>query len=112
MKQQHCPITGAEAHRVLIQFLLEEARKQYTLISPHTSFEEDVLDRIIAENEKHLPIERVNTERVKGWRRRCRFAIESAGLNHYDLAQVLSGRVQEYDLVAFHERLKEVSPLI
>lgn len=111
MKKTHTPITGAEAHRVLIHFLLQEAIYQYNLISARPTFEEDLLQRIVAENERHLPETRLNNEAVKTWWRHVRVAIEFAGLNHYDLAQVLSGRVTKFDCVAFREAIEKNAEL-
>lgn len=111
MKHTHTPITGTQAHRVLIHYLLQEAVNQYNLVSAKPTFEEDLLERIIAENAKYLPEARVNAPAVKRWWRHVRVAIEFAGLNHCDIARVLSGQQTEFDVVRFRESMEKNAEL-
>ena len=111
MNTKHTKISGSEAHRVLIHYLLQEAIYQYNLISAKPTFEEDLLRRILAENERHLPDTRLNSASVRQWWRHVRFAIQAAGLNHYDLAQVLSGKGTKFDYTEFHKVMEENAAL-
>ena len=101
MQQQHQQIKGSAVHRVLLHFLLQEAKKECVYLSRGTSFEEDVLDSLIAENARKIPEEFVDKQATQRWWRHVRVAIEFAGLNHYTLAQVLSGKTPEFDPDSF-----------
>jgi len=103
-KQQQ--IHGTAVHRVLLHFLLQEAKNQCTFLSRGTSFEEDVIDALIAQNQAKIPEEFVDREATKRWWRHVRVAIEFAGLNHYTLAQVLSGKAVEFDSDGFRRSME------
>lgn len=105
MKNQHQQINGVAVHRVLLHFLLQEAKNQCAYLSRGTTFEEDVLDSLIAENARHIPEAFVDRQATQRWWRHVRVAIEFAGLNHYTLAQVLSGQQVEFDPDSFRRSM-------
>ena len=110
--QQHQQINGAAVHRVLLHFLLQEAKNQCIFLSRATSFEEDVIDSLLSENARHIPEQLIDKKSTQKWWRHVRVAIEFAGLNHYTLAQVLSGQQVEFNPDAFRRSMEFDGALI
>lgn len=85
-------ISSEQLHRVIVQFLLVEAQRQYFLVNRHAGIEESVLKSLLEENKRRLEpnvFELVNN--TPWWRRTLR-SIEDCGLNHFTVAKMLVGK--------------------
>lgn len=85
-------IPSDQLHRVIVQFLLVEAQRQYFLANRYPAIEEATLKALIEENQRRLDPELLRLVSNTSWWRKTLRAIEDCGLNHYNVARVLAGK--------------------
>lgn len=85
-------IPSDQLHRVIVQFLLVEAQRQYFLANRHAGIEEAMLAALLDENRRRLDPALLQMVSETSWWRKTLRAIEDCGLNHYNVARVLAGK--------------------
>lgn len=85
-------IPSDQLHRVIVQFLLVEAQRQYFLANRHAGIEEATLAALLDENRRRLDPALLQMVSETSWWRRTLRAVEDCGLNHYTIARVLAGK--------------------